>query len=147
MNNQPEESRHVALPLSGASSAPPRSASLPSRWRRSSDQRRRRQPSTRAAPAARHRDQPRPTLGGDPVPGLLVDCFGLTYIPQLAIRAQPLNTTYGTPGDDVIFGTSGNDVIIALEGDDRVCAGDGDDEVYGDEWFAWYDTDGDPGGG
>ena len=76
-----------------------------------------------------------------------LDCFGRSFSPLTAIYAQPLNTTYGTSGDDVIIGTSGNDVIIGLEGDDRVCAGDGDDDVFGDEWFAWYDTEGDPGGG
>jgi Ca2+-binding RTX toxin-like protein len=86
-------------------------------------------------------------IGGDFEPTQFLDCFGRPYFPATAIYAQPLNTTYGTSGDDVIFGTSGNDVIVALEGDDRVCAGDGDDDIFGDEWFAWYDTEGDPGGG
>lgn len=49
------------------------------------------------------------------------------------VITTPRDTTYGTPGDDVIVGTEGDDTVYALAGNDVVCGLGGADHLLGDE--------------
>lgn len=44
---------------------------------------------------------------------------------------NPINTIFGTSGDDILYGTAQDDIIHGLEGDDTIYVGGGFDTVYG----------------